>query len=378
MDLMPTPAQEAFRERLRAWLSDHPIGPEPRDDPERFAFRLAWQHALHADGWAGVRWPVEFGGQGVTAVEQAIFEEELARHGAPEPANIAGLFLVAPMVMTFGTTEQQERILPTILSGDEIWCEGYSEPGAGSDLGALQTRAVRDGDEWVVTGQKVWTSHAQHAKWCLLLARTDAAAPKLKGLTCFQMDMDQPGVEVRPLRQITGISEFNEVFLDGARIPHENVIGGEGRGWAMIMSALAYGRANIGIAMSCWLHADLRELRELAAAHGLHEDPAIRDRIADLYTEIEALRLTAWRGIARARSDGRATRESALSKWHWSQISQDLSELAMDIRGPSGAVVDDRWADRFLHSRSDSIMAGTTEIQKTMVAEQILGLPKSR
>ena len=226
MDLTLSPAEEAFRDELREWLAANNPGREPAGDEAAFEFRLAWQRKLHDAGWAGVSWPKEYGGRGATLVEQAIFNEEVVRARTPSVANVLGLAMGGPTVIAHGTEEQRKRYLPAILSGDEIWCQGFSEPDAGSDLASLKTRAVRHGDEWVVTGQKVWTTFAHHAKWCMLVARTDPDAPKHKGLTYFLMDMQQDAVQVRPLRQITGESEFNELFIEEARIPNENIVGG--------------------------------------------------------------------------------------------------------------------------------------------------------
>ena len=229
MDLTLSPAEAAFRDELRGWLEANHPGREPAGDEAAFEFRRAWQRKLNDAGWAGVSWPKEYGGRGATLVEQAIFNEEVVRARTPSVANVLALAMGGPTVIAHGTEEQRRRFLPPILSADEIWCQGFSEPGAGSDLASLKTRAVRDGDEWVVTGQKVWTTFAHHAKWCMLVARTDPEAPKHKGLTYFLMDMEQDAVQVRPLRQITGESEFNELFIEEARIPHENVVGAEGR-----------------------------------------------------------------------------------------------------------------------------------------------------
>src|ERR671923_3019859 len=226
MDLSLSPAEREFRDSARSWIEANHPGREPDSDAELFEFRRAWQRALNERGWAGLTWPTEYGGAGATLVEQAIFFEEVARAGAPQMANVLGLAMGGPTVIAHGSEEQKERYLPPILSAEEIWCQGFSEPEAGSDLASLKTRAVKDGDDWVVTGQKVWTSLAQYSKWCMLVARTDPDAPKHKGLTYFIMDMEQEGVEVRPLVQITGSPEFNEIFMEGARIPEENVLGG--------------------------------------------------------------------------------------------------------------------------------------------------------
>ncbi|HEX2162209.1 MAG TPA: acyl-CoA dehydrogenase family protein, partial [Thermoleophilaceae bacterium] len=228
MDLTLSPSEQAFRDELRGWLADNHPGEEPPGDEAAWQFRLAWQRKLHDQGYAGLSWPEEFGGRGATLIEQAIFGEEMARAKAPSAANVLGLVMGGPVVIAHGSEEQKRRYLEPILSGDEIWCQGFSEPESGSDLASLKTRAVKDGDEWVVTGQKVWTTFAHHAKWCMLVARSDPDAPKHQGLTYFLMDMEQEAVQVRPLRQITGEEEFNELFIEEARIPDENVVGGVG------------------------------------------------------------------------------------------------------------------------------------------------------
>src|SRR2546426_4629683 len=243
MDLTLSPSEEAFRDELRSWLEANHPGAVPEDENYAFEFRRKWQAKLHDGGWAGLSWPKEYGGRGATLIEQAIFSEEMVRSNAPAPANVLGLVMGGPVVIAHGTEEQKKRYLEPILSAEEIWCQGFSEPESGSDLASLKTKAVRKGDEWLVTGQKVWTTMAHQAKWCMLLARTDPDAPKHQGITYFLLDMDQPGVNVRPLYQITGEPEFNEIFLEEARIPHENIVGEEGNGWAVAITTLMNERA---------------------------------------------------------------------------------------------------------------------------------------
>jgi alkylation response protein AidB-like acyl-CoA dehydrogenase len=294
MDLSLSPAEREFRDAVRDWIEANHPGQEPDSDPELFEFRKAWQKALNDRGWAGLSWPTEYGGAGATQVEQAIFFEEVARAGAPSMANVLGLAMGGPTVIAHGTDEQKQRYLPPILSADEIWCQGFSEPESGSDLASLKTRAVRDGDEWVVTGQKVWTTYAHEAKWCMLVARTDTEAAKHRGLTYFLMDMEQDGVEVRPLVQITGESEFNELFLEEARIPHENIVGGEGNGWSVAITTLMHERAGLAFALQVRVQVALRELRDLIREAGLDSDPVIRQRFGRLVAESNVLRLTAY------------------------------------------------------------------------------------
>jgi alkylation response protein AidB-like acyl-CoA dehydrogenase len=297
MDLTFNEAETAFRDELRAWLAENGPGPAPDSDDEdvQYAFRRDWQRTLADGGWAAVHWPPEYGGRGATLTQSAIFFEELGRARAPLPANVLGLLLAGPTLMFWGTDEQKERYLQPIVTAEEIWCQGFSEPEAGSDLASLKTRAVKDGDEWVVTGQKVWTSGAQYSKWCMLVARTDFDAPKHKGLTYFILDMDQPGVTVSPLVQITGEAEFNELFLDEARIPDENVVGGVGNGWAVAITTLMHERATLAFGLQIQVKIALRQLMEKARATRVNGETAadvavVRQRLAQLYIESEVLR----------------------------------------------------------------------------------------
>jgi alkylation response protein AidB-like acyl-CoA dehydrogenase len=378
VDLTPTPQEQEFRDQLRAWLADNHPGPEPEGDVAGFEFRRAWQRRLHDDDWAGVSWPKEYGGRGATLVEQAIYNEELARAQAPSTANVLGLAMGGPTVIAHGSDEQKRRYLEPILSADEIWCQGFSEPEAGSDLASLKTRAVRDGDEWVVTGQKVWTTLAHHAKWCMLVARTDQGAPRHKGLTYFLMDMEQDAVQVRPLRQITGEAEFNELFIEEARIPHENILGGEGNGWNVAITTLMHERATLAFGLQIRVKITLGELLAEARESGAAEDPIIRDRLAQLYIESEVLRLNALRGLSAIMRTGAPGPEGSLGKWQWADVNQALTELAVDLRGQRAVLDDDRWTYRYLRARANSIEGGTTEILKNIVAERVLGLPRMR
>src|ERR687885_1346961 len=277
MDLTFSESETAFRDELRRWLSDNPPPPRPDGgDAAHYAWRRDWQRRLYDGGWAAPHWPVEYGGRGASLTESAIYFEELGRARVPMPANVLGLLLGGPTLMVWGTDEQKERFLPPILSAEEIWCQGFSEPDAGSDLAALKTRAVKDGDGWVVTGQKVWTSGAQYSKWCMLVARTDPDVPKHKGLTYFLMDMEQDAVQVRPLRQITGEAEFNELFIEEARIPDENVIGGVGNGWGVAITTLMHERAGLAFGLQIQLKIALGQLTELIHEQGLDSDPIVR------------------------------------------------------------------------------------------------------
>jgi alkylation response protein AidB-like acyl-CoA dehydrogenase len=380
MDLTFNERELAFRDELRGWLAENQLAPEPSegDEDEHYNWRRDFQRRLADDGWAAVHWPVEYGGRGATLTQSAIFFEELARAGAPLPANVLGLLLAGPTIMTWGTPEQKERHLHPILTAEEIWCQGFSEPDAGSDLASLKTRAVRDGDDWVITGQKVWTSGAQYSKWCMLVARTDTEVPKHKGLTYFLMDMEQEGVQVIPLRQITGSPEFNELFIDGARVPHANVLGGEGNGWKVALTTLMNERAGLAFFLQVRLRQMLDQLIARAAAEGKLEDAVIADRLGELHLRAEILRLTAYRGLTNIEKYGQPGPEGSLTKWMWSDTNQQLTQFAADLLGPSALTAGDRWAYELLRARGNTIEGGTTEVLKNIVAERVLGLPKAR
>jgi alkylation response protein AidB-like acyl-CoA dehydrogenase len=379
MDLTFSDSERAFRDELRAWFDSYDPGPEPEGDEDaHYAWRRNFQRDLAKGGWAAVHWPVEYGGRGSTLTESAIFFEELGRSGSPLPANALGLLLAGPTIMTWGTQEQKDRYLTPILTAEEIWCQGFSEPDAGSDLASLKTRAVRDGDDWIVSGQKVWTSGAQYAKWCMLVARTDTEAPKHKGLSYFLMDMEQDEVQVRPLTQITGEQEFNELFIDGARIPDENLLGGEGNGWKVALTTLMNERAGLGFFLQVRLRQTLDRLIDEAAGRGLLDDPVIADQLGELHLKAEVLRLNAYRGLTTVQKYGQPGPEGSLTKWMWSDTNQQLTQLATDLLGPDSLRAGGRWAYELLRARGNSIEGGTTEVLKNIVAERVLGLPKAR
>ncbi len=378
MDLTLSPQEEAFRNELREWLDANHPGQEPEGDEAAFKFRLEWQRKLADAGWAGISWPEEYGGRGATLIEQALFNEEVARAKAPQVANVLGLVMGGPVVIAHGTEEQKERYLKPILTGEEIWCQGFSEPESGSDLASLKTKAVKSNGEWVVTGQKVWTTDAHEAKWCMLVARTDQDVPKHKGLTYFLMDMEQDAVQVRPLRQITGEAEFNELFIEEARIPDENVVGGVGNGWMVALTTLLHERAGLAFGLQVALKIAIGELMDEIRERGLENDPVTRQRIAQLYIESECIRLNASRGLTQIMKTGIPGPEGSLTKWQWSDANQALTEMAMDIRGPEAPATDSEWVYRFLRARANSIEGGTTEILRNIVAERVLGLPRMR
>jgi len=379
VDLSLTQDEEAFRDQFRDWLAANHPGPAPGGgDAAQFEFERQWQRTLHAAGWAGVSWPKDYGGRGATLIEQAIFGEELARAKAPRPANILGLMMGGPVVIAHGTEEQKERFLEPILSAEEIWCQGFSEPESGSDLASLKTRARRADGGWRVTGQKVWTTFAHEAKWCMLLARTDPDAPKHKGLTYFICDMEQDEVEVRPLRQITGEAEFNELFLEDAYVPDENIVGGEGNGWGVAITTLMHERAGIGATAALGVSTALDELVGLVRERGLAADPLIRDRVARLRIATEALRLGAMRALSSTIKVGIPGPEGSIAKLQWADANQALTELAVEVGGLETLRGDEKWAYRYLRSRANSIEGGTADVLRNIVAERVLGLPRLR
>jgi alkylation response protein AidB-like acyl-CoA dehydrogenase len=379
MDLTFTERETAFRDELRTWLEDNRPGQPPAgEDDGTYEWRRDFQRRLADGGWAAVHWPVEFGGRGATLTESAIFFEELARARAPLPVNALGLLLAGPTIMIWGTEEQKERFLAPIVTAEEIWCQGFSEPEAGSDLASLKTRAVKDNGEWVVSGQKVWTSGAQYSKWCMLVARTDTEAPKHKGLTYFLMDMEQEAVQVRPLRQITGEAEFNELFIEEARIPDENVLGGVGNGWKVALTTLMNERAGLAFFLQVRLRQVLDEVFAAADQRGLLDDPVVADKLGELHLKAEVLRLTAYRGLTAIERYGQPGPEGSLTKWMWSETNQQLTQFAADLLGPQALTAGNRWSYELLRARGNTIEGGTTEILKNIVAERVLGLPKAR
>jgi alkylation response protein AidB-like acyl-CoA dehydrogenase len=379
VDLTLTKSEAEFQAEVRKWLEENHPGPAPEgDDDAEFAFRREWQRKMHEAGWAGISWPEEYGGKGASLIEQAIFNEELGRQRVPLPANVLGLVMGGPVVIAHGREEQKERYLDPILSGEEIWCQGFSEPESGSDLASLKTRAVKSNGTWKITGQKVWTTYAHEAKWCMLLARTDQDAPKHKGITYFILDMDQPNVEVRPLRQITGEAEFNEIFMEEAEVPDENIIGEVGGGWNVAITTLMFERAGLGAAAVMGLKRSLEDLVELIKEKGLEGDPILRQKVAELQTGIEAMRLGGLRALTATMKTGIPGPEGSLGKWQWAKYNQALTELGSEVAGPDGITVGTDWSYRFLRSRANSIEGGTTEVLQNIIAERVLGLPRLR
>ena len=392
MDFTHSPEQQRFRDELRGWLEARKAAGEvPRlthaslDDYVIEGKR--WQRRLHEGGWCGLHWPASYGGRGIGIVEQIIFQEELARIGSPQLVNLLALSMVGPLLIDHGTEAQKMRYLRPILEASEIWCQGYSEPGAGSDLAAVATRADRDGDEYVVNGQKVWTSYAQYADMCILLARTSSVGAKHQGLTLMIVDMRSRGVEVRPLRQMNGDSEFNEVYFTDVRVPRENVVGVEGQGWKMAVALLMYERATLTFQRQLQSRVAFEDLINFAREHrGTAGDPVIAQRVAQAYIESQALRLTSLRHLTRQLRGEPPGPEGSIEKLFWSEMYQRMLEIPLSIAGPYGqltnedprAPLEGRWPHLFLYSRGRTIAAGTSEIQRGIIAQRVLDLPKDR
>lgn len=387
MDLTYTEEEEEFRGRLRAWLAKElpglPPKPSPDDWPGRRAYDAGWQRRLYDAGYAGLHWPVDAGGRGATPTQHLIFLEETERAGAPYVgANFVGLLHAGPTIAAEGTAEQRARWLPPVLRGDEVWCQGFSEPDAGSDLASLRTRAVRDGDEYVITGSKIWTSHAEIADWCELLVRTDpvtAETPKHRGISWLAMPMDAPGVTIRPLRTLAGSTEFAEMFLDGVRVPVANRVGAENDGWRVTMVTLSFerGTAFVGEVVAC--RRTLGELARTAKANGRWDDPVLRRRLGRLHGEFGALwRLTQWNVSESERSGGVPGIGGSVFKLAYSHARQELYDTAAEVLGAGSLSLDGEWTLDRLSSLSYTIAAGTSQIQQNIVAERILGLPKGR
>ncbi len=387
MDLTYTEEEEAFRAGLRAWLAralpQLPPKPDPLEWPGRRAYDTTWQRMLYDAGYAGLHWPEEAGGRGATPTQHLIFLEETERAGAPYVgANFVGLLHAGPTIAAEGTPEQRARWLPPVLRGDEIWCQGFSEPDAGSDLAALRTRAVRDGDDYVVTGSKIWTSHAEVADWCELLVRTEPVSesvPKHRGITWLAMPMDAPGITVRPLRTLAGSTEFAEVFLDEVRIPAAHRVGAENDGWRVTMVTLSFerGTAFVGEVVAC--RRTLAELAAAAKANGRWDDATLRRQLGTLHAEFTALwRLTQWNVSAAGRGSGVPGVGGSVFKLRYSHARQELYDTAARVLGPDCLDLDRDWTLDRLSSLSYTIAAGTSQIQRNIVAERILGLPKGR
>jgi alkylation response protein AidB-like acyl-CoA dehydrogenase len=382
VDLRDSPPEAAFRSEVRAWIEENLPDElrESRGGARRFEDQgREWSRRLGEAGYAGLTWPREYGGAGAPYTHQAILLEELARAEAPQHIGVIGLGMAGPTIVAHGTETQKRRYLAKILSAEEIWCQGFSEPGAGSDLAAVRTSARLDGDRFVVNGQKVWSSFAHIADHCLLLTRSDPGAARHEGLTYLLVDMHAPGVEVRPLRQITGEAEFNEIFLTDVEVPRENVLGEVGQGWQVAMTTLLHERGTLGFALTGALEVAVRKLLGLARERGV-DDPLLRDRIAREWIELQALRMTNYRALTELVHTGVPGPAGSVSKLQWSEANQRLTKLALELLGPEGQVLDGDgyWQFLQLRSRGNTIEAGTSEVLRSIIAERVLGLPRSR
>jgi len=385
MDLAFSPAEEAFRLRLRRWLAEHPPNVPDTDALDEEVRHLeVWQRRLCDAGWIALHWPKEYGGQGATLVENFIFAEEMARAKSPELIGRIGLNLVGPTLIAHGTEDQKRRFLPKIPTAEELWCQLFSEPSAGSDLAAISTRAVVDGDSFVVTGQKVWTSYAQFARWGILLARTEHAkgAPKQKGISFLIVDMSSPGITVRPLRQMTGSAEFNEVFLEGVRVPRENLVGAPNDGWKIANTTLSHERGTNARQMV--IHRQLLDELLALAREREAEDSVLRQELAQAAIEVEIQRLLNFRSLTRILRGETPGAEGSINKLFWSEMSQRLHDTAFRllsaksqlVKGSAYAVAAGRWQRSLLYYRAGTLFAGTSEIQRNIIAQRVLGLPR--
>jgi len=380
-------AVEEFRAEVRAWLADNLVGEfaklkglgGPGREHEAFEERMAWNRHLADAGLTCLGWPVEHGGRGLSVAHRVAFYEEYAHADAPDKVNHLGEELLGPTLIAFGTPEQQQRFLPGIRNVTELWCQGYSEPGAGSDLANVATTAVLDGDAWVINGQKVWTSLAHLSQWCFVVARTEKGSKRHNGLSYLLVPLDQPGVEIRPIVQLTGTSEFNEVFFDDARTDADLVVGEPGDGWKVAMGTLTFERGVSTLGQQIRYARELSSLAELAARNGAADDPLIRERLTRSWVGLRSMR-----SYAMATMDvdggGQAAAKDSVSKLLWANWHRDLGELAMDVIGRDSMVLRDgefdEWQRLYLFTRSDTIYGGSNEIQRNIIAERVLGLPR--
>ncbi len=380
MDLSFSAAEEAFASEIRDWLRTNAEPPPAFASPEdELDWGRQWQAKLAADRWVGIHWPRRYGGRDATPVEVALYNVEYARSQAPQPVNRVGINLAGPTLLAHGTDEQKERWLPTILDASELWCQLFSEPGAGSDLASLATRATPIDDGWLLTGQKVWTSYARHARWGICLARTTPLddAPKHKGISYLVVDMQADGIDIRPLRQITGEAEFNEVFLDEVFVPADHLVGDLNQGWAVANTTLAHERGTSFPFKEQVVHEGyLDELFTLADARDRFDDVDVADALAQAYVELRILRLHNWRTLSRLGRGAQPGPESSIVKLAWTDMTQHLSDAALDVLGPD-APLTGPWSRQWLWSKAASIAGGTSEIQRTIIGERLLGLPRS-
>ncbi len=388
MDFSFSAEDEAFRTEVKAWLAEHLVGGFAALGPgsnlgegSELDVRRAWERELASGGWVGMGWPKEYGGRDLSLTQQLIFNEEYARAGGPQRCGFFGEQLLGPTLMVFGTDEQKRRFLPPILRAEEFWCQGFSEPDAGSDLANVKTRAVRDGDEWVINGQKVWTSLGHIADWIFVVCKNDpTAAKKHEGITFLLCPVHQPGVELRPITQITGTAEFNEVFFTDARTDADLAVGPIGQGWKVVMATLGFERGTAFLAQQLRFAEELKAVVTLAKERGLSGDPLVRQRLAAAYSGLEIMRLTGLRTVSTMLKGATPGGEGSIGKLHWSRWHQRLGELEMDLLGAEGLVLADGLVGDFQYtfqfSRAHTIYAGSSEIQRNIVGERVLGLPR--
>ena len=393
MKLSFSPEDEQFREEVADWLQENLRGDfeklkfrgGPGDEHAYPDERKVWEQKLAEGGWTCVGWPTEHGGRGCTIEQQVIFFEEYARSGAPGRMGHIGEGLAGPTIIAFGTEAQKKKYLPGIVAGTELWCQGYSEPGAGSDLANIKTKARFDESrgKWVITGQKVWTSLAHESDYCFVIARTDPESVAHRGLGFFLVKMDQPGIEVRPIKQITGTSEFNEVFFDEAECDAEDIVGAPGEGWKVAMGLLGFERGVSTLGQQMQFQNELDEVVELARNNGASNNPAIRQRIARAHAELKIMRYNSMRMLSgQSGSDGSLQKEALIYKLFWATWHRSLGELAMDVMGPECEILEggpyqlNRLQSMYLFVRSDTIYGGTNQIQRNIIAERGLGMPK--
>jgi alkylation response protein AidB-like acyl-CoA dehydrogenase len=392
MDFRDSPEEAAFRDEVRGWLAEHLTGEfaalggrgGPADE-EGWDTRVEWAKLLGRDRWIGLSWPEEYGGRNADLAQQIIFSEEYARANAPASVSFFGEGLFAPTLIQFGTEEQKRRFLPKIQSCDELWCQGFSEPNAGSDLANIQTRAALDGDEWVISGQKVWTTLAHRADWCFVVCRTDPESRSHHGLSYLLCPMDQPGVEVRPLRQMTGSAEFNEVFFDGARTARANVLGPVGEGWKVAMATLGFERGTAFMSQQLAFEQEVTQLLAIAHKSGASSDPSIRDELTDRYIGLQVMKYNGMRMLTNLVHRGVLGPEASIGKLFWTTWHRNFGETAMRVLGADALVVDDAGDGTydlddlhriFMASRAETIYAGASEIQRNIIGERVLGLPR--
>jgi len=389
---LSAPDQE-FRDEVRQWLDEHLVaefvGAADRggpDDDDNWEVRRAWERELAAGNWLGLSWPTQYGGRAASMTQEIIFAMECASAGAPPRAAFHGESLMAPTALAHGSEEQKQRLLGPMTRSEIVWCQGYSEPGAGSDLAGISTRAERDGDEWVITGQKIWTTFAQHADWIFAIVRTEPGSVRHAGLSYMLIPLDQPGVQIVPIRTMLGDGGFNEVFFDGARTSADNVLGGEGNGWKAAMTTLGHERATSVLNYQFSFVREMKQLLALAASRGAVADPVIRHHLVDSYIGLQIMAYNNMRSLSAALRDGEFGPEASIGKYYWSRWHQQFTEVAMEVLGPD-ALLGTGWESgpdsdtvavrrAFVRARAETIYAGTSEIQKNIISERVLGLPR--